>query len=131
MAQACPYPKSLRREVEAAGRPVSVVSVEGQTDARKQQIEELRRELREAELADAVDRATPATHHVSPTPGSSESTLGPSVFVNLGVNGVSTDALVDTGSPATIVSLKFILKVLADCKDSQQTAEEWRKETME
>ena len=50
--------------------------------------------------------------------------------VKLGVNGVLTDALVHTGSPATIVSLKFILKVLADSKDRQQTAEEWRKETM-
>ena len=67
---------------------------------------------------------------MTPTPGSSESTLGPSVFVKLGVNGVSTDVLVDTGSPATIVSLKFILKVLADSKDSKQTVEEWRKATM-
>ena len=43
---------------------------------------------------------------------------------------VPTDALVDTGSLATIVSLMFILKVLADRKDSQQTAEEWKKETI-
>ena len=38
--------------------------------------------------------------------------LGPTVYVPVAVNGVSTDALVDTGSPATIVSLEFALKVL-------------------
>ena len=53
------------------------------------------------------------------------------MIMQLGVNGVLTDALVDTGSPATIVSLKFILQVLADSKYGQQTAEEWRKKTME
>ena len=52
------------------------------------------------------------------------------MFVKVGVNGVLTDALVDTGSPATIVSLKFMLKILADSKDSKQTVDEWRKETM-
>ena len=130
MARACPYPNSARRDGEATGRPVSVVSVEGRTDERRQRIQELRRELREAELADAVDEAAPTTHNVSPIGGTSGSILGPAVTVKLGVNGVLTDALVDTGSPATIVSLKFILKVLADSKNSQQTAEEWRKETM-
>ena len=105
--------------------------MERRTNERRQCIEELRRELRDAELAEDVDKATPAAHNVSPTPGSRECTLGPSVIMQLGVNGVLTDALVDTGSPATIVSLKFILQVLADSKDGQQTAEEWRKKTME
>ena len=105
--------------------------MEGRKDERRQRIEGLRQDLREAELAEAVDRATPAAHNVAPTPGSSESTLGPSVIVPLGVNGVPTDALVDTGSPATIVSLKFILQVLADSKDSHETAEGWWKKTME
>ena len=105
--------------------------MERRTDERRQRIEELRRELRDAELAEDVDKATPAVHNVSPIPGSRAYTLGPSVIVQLGVNGVLTDALVDTGSPATIVSLKFILQVLAESKDGQQTAEEWRKKTME
>ena len=50
LARVCPYPKSSRRESEAAGRPVSVVSV----DEGKQRIKELRRKLQEAELAEAV-----------------------------------------------------------------------------
>ena len=40
------------------------------------------------------------------------------------VDGVATKALVDTGSPATIVSLKFILKVLAGQKIPNQTVQE-------
>lgn len=38
--------------------------------------------------------------------------LGPTGFASMAVNGVPTEALVDTGSPATIVSLQFVLQVL-------------------
>ena len=130
-AHACPYPKPSQRDGEATGRPVLVVSVDERMNERGQHIEELRQELREAELADDVDKATPAAHNVSPTPESKECTLEPLMIVQMGVNGVLTDALVDTGSPATIVSLKFILQVLGDSKDRQQTSEEWRKKTIE
>ena len=131
IARVCPYPKPSRRDGEATGRPVLVVSVDGRTNERGQRIKDLRQELREAELAEDVDKAAPAAHNVSPTPESKECTLEPSVIVQMGVNGVLTNALVDTGSPATIVSLKFILQVLTNSKDRQQTSEEWRKKTME
>ena len=110
---------------------MSVVSVEGQPVKRKQRIEELRQELTEAELAEAVNEVTPVTHTVSLTTRDKTSKLGPSVFVKLGVNGVLTDALIDTGSPATIVSLQFILGILANSKDDSQTVQEWRNETLE
>jgi hypothetical protein len=42
------------------------------------------------------------------------------------VNGVSTKALIDTGSPATIISIDFILKVLARQQDSNQTIQQWK-----
>ena len=35
-------------------------------------------------------------------------------------------AMIDTGSPVTIVSLKFILQVLAKKKPDEQTPEEWK-----
>lgn len=34
--------------------------------------------------------------------------LGPTVYVMAAVEGFGTDGLVDTGSPATIVSLEFM-----------------------
>jgi hypothetical protein len=39
--------------------------------------------------------------------GSTKAKLGPTVFVPVAVNGVTTKALIDTGSPATIISLDF------------------------
>ena len=51
--------------------------------------------------------------------------LGPTVFAPVKVNGVTTDALVDTGSPATIISLEFILKVLVKLRPPEQTDEQW------
>ena len=39
--------------------------------------------------------------------------LGPTITVSATVNGVSTETLVDTGSPVTILSLKFAMSVLS------------------
>ena len=58
------------------------------------------------------------------------SKLGPSVFTEVRVNRVPAKALVDTGSPATIVSLEFVLDVLAAQRGSQLTPEQWTEETL-
>ena len=58
-----------------------------------------------------------------------ESRLGPTAFAPVKVNGVTTDALIDTGSPATIISLEFILKVLAGERARDQTAQQWQEAT--
>ena len=42
------------------------------------------------------------------------------------VNGVPTEALVDTGSSATIVSLDFAMKVFAKERDKFQSTAEWQ-----
>lgn len=47
------------------------------------------------------------------------SRLGPTVFPPVAVDGVSTDALVDTGSPSTIVSLEFIFRVKPSPESNQ------------
>ena len=57
--------------------------------------------------------------------------LGPTVYVPVSVNGVSTDALVDTGSPATTVSLEFTLKVLRQTRPEDQTDAQWIESTRE
>lgn len=41
-----------------------------------------------------------------------EGHLGPSVLAEVSVNGVPTQALVDTGSPANVTSLDFLLGFL-------------------
>ena len=52
--------------------------------------------------------------------------LGPTVFAPVEVNGVPTKALVDTGSPATTISLQFVLKVLANQWTPVQSVHHWK-----
>ena len=57
--------------------------------------------------------------------------LGPTVYTPITVDRVTTDALVDTGSPATIVSLEFALKVLRKNRPKEQTDAQWIELTRE
>ena len=130
MARACPYEKSNTGE-EAQGRPGvtrrvttekrSVNEKDGKTPE-KSRILELRRELHRAELEEALEEVSGVLGVLQSDTTSSTTGLGPTAFASVSVNGVATKALVDTGSPATIISLKFILKVLAGQKTPNQTA---------
>ena len=64
-------------------------------------------------------------------PAESGPRLGPTVYTPVVVNGVSTDALIDTGSPVTIVFLEFILKVLSQNRPQDQTDTQWIESTQE
>lgn len=55
-----------------------------------------------------------------------EPRLDPTVYAPVEVNGVATDAVTDTGSPATTISLEFVLKV---CQGQDQTAQQWKEAT--
>ena len=57
--------------------------------------------------------------------------LGPTVFVSVEVNGVNTSALVDTGSPATIISLEYILQILADQREQHVPLGQWKKQVLQ
>ena len=58
LAHSCPYPKPFRKDAEATGRSVFEVSVEEGADKNKGKIKQLRRELREAEVAEAIDETS-------------------------------------------------------------------------
>jgi len=96
----------------------------------KEQIVELRKRLHEVEMADAVEEAGVIMTNVGATKSGSESKLGPTVFAEITVNGTPVNALVDTGSLATIVSLDFVLGVLAKERREGQTPTEWKAETL-
>ena len=57
----------------------------------------------------------------------SDTCLGPSLTTEVKLEGVSVKALVDTGSPSTIVSLKFLVDALAKQKKSDESPAQWRK----
>ena len=119
MARSCPYPRQQKADKEARGRKdTSVACVEtgtqgGTSQTPEEKIEELRRKLHEAELAAAVGEAGNVIRNVTNSDKSSGSALGPTITSQVQVNGISTDALVDTGSPVTIISLDFAMIVSA------------------
>ena len=128
LARACPYPKQPKSPREAQGRKEKVMSAVTSDDSRaskEQRVEELRKQLREAEMAAAVENTAGRLSMVTASEGT-VSQLGPTIFTSVEVNGIPTKALVDTGSPATIISLKFVLMVLAGERDSTQTPSQWQ-----
>lgn len=77
-----------------------------QITSRKTRIAELWQELQKAEMEDAVEEAGSVLGVVE---SGTKVKLGPTVFAPVAVNGITTKALIDAGSPATII---FFLKVL-------------------
>ena len=118
----CPYPKKSRQDEEARGRsanpPRSTVSaLVGEGDG----MERLSQRLQKLE--------TRVLNTVTAERGES-SCLGPSVTAEIHVNGVPTCALIDAGSPATVISLDFVLDVFVKGRPQGQSPGEWREAIM-
>jgi len=82
-------------------------------------------------MATAVEKTSGRLSVVSAAKSGVGPWLGPTVFVDVEVNGVETPALVDTGSPATIISLDFVLQILADQRDRHLTPTQWKEKTLQ
>ena len=52
--------------------------------------------------------------------------LGPTPMTTVNLDGCETKALLDTGSPVTIVSLQFLLQALARQRQFGQTSAAWK-----
>ena len=102
----------------------TVTSLREAEESSEEEIEQLRQRLRELEMETALKR-------ISSIEGDDQSHLGPTVFVDVEVNGVKTTALVDTGSPATIISLDFVMQIVASQRHPSIPIEKWRKQTLE
>ena len=74
----------------------------------------------------ALDEAMATMYGVTPTNSPAAATLGPTIRTQVMLEGESVEALVDTGSPATIVSLKCIIDVLARKRPPGQSPQQWR-----
>ena len=84
----------------------------------------------EAELCKAIDRKS-ATLRTTVVRDSKGPRIGPPIRTVVTVEGADVDALVDSESPVTIVSLALLLQVLASNKAPGQTPEEWTVEVKE
>ena len=90
----------------------------------------IRRRLQEVEKKLAQETRTQVLKTVSVEPGGGTGRLGPCVVAEVSVNGVPTKALVDTGSPATIVALEFVIDIFVRERRDHQTPAQWRAETL-
>ena len=96
----------------------------------KQRIEEFRKELHQAELAETGGDTAAMMHNVAATGQGSEPKLGPTILAEVAVNRVPVQALINTGSPATIISLDFAMSVFAQGRKEGQTPSQWREKTL-
>ena len=78
----------------------------------------------------AVDDSSDVLCTMSGDEKGSENRLGPSVLAEIHVNGVPTTALIDTGSPATIISLDYVLSLMRGEREEGQSPEKWRAATL-
>ena len=133
IARFCSYPEQ-QKDQEACGRKwLSVACVEPEgtsTLSPKEKVEDLRRKLHEAELAAAVDSTAHVIRSVTQSSDSPVPNIGPMITSRVDVNGISTEALVDTGSPVTIISLDFAMIVMAKERNKFKSVEEWQDATL-
>ena len=134
LSRQCQYPRQQRKDREAVGRKDPTIShVRSDEWSLQEKVTELRRELHAAEIEMAADDAVKDFHdvqNVTSDGGHAGTTSGPTVMAKLEVNGVKTEALVDTGSPVTIVSLAFAMHVLSKDRGLYSSVEEWKQETI-
>ena len=81
------------------------------TDKANERVEQLRRELRQTELDMSLAKATATTNVLSNSnnPVASDEgarpTVGPTLIIEIQVEGQPTQAVIDTGSPVSLISI--------------------------
>ena len=104
-----------------AGQPVN--------SAREQapeSVEDLRQRLHDAEVREALNDVTATMHGIQSGQSSRGTNLGPIPTATVVVEGEEVLALLDTGSPVTILSLEYLLQLLARKRSSDTTPAQWR-----
>ena len=77
----------------------------------RQRVASLREQLREAEKQAALEQ-TMATMHGITSESETVKRAGPILMALVEVNDIKTEALIDTASPTTIISLKLAMEIL-------------------
>ena len=77
-------------------------------------------------MTGVITDTTAVMHKVTSSEQGRKSRLGCTVVAQVEVNGMPTEALIDTGSPATIISTDFVMEVLAKERDQYQSKEDWQ-----
>ena len=91
----------------------------------QERVLQLRRELHQAELDDSLAEAAATLHVLTAESEPRDSSLGPTLSAIISFEGIPVSALLDTGSPVTIVSLSFLLQAFKRQRTADQTPAEW------
>ena len=133
--RSCPYPRQQKHDREVQGRKASIACVETEKIPPKSPrdlVMELRLKLHEAELAAAANSTGAVIRNMTESNNPPASKLGPTITTEVEVNGISTEALVDTGSvPVSIISLDFAMIVMAKERNKFADVKEWQEGTLE
>ena len=118
-------------ESKTTPKRVAALVATGDTDLhldrqRKQErVLELRRALQEAEFDESMSDAVATMRVLKSANGDKRNSLGPTLSAHVEFEGSPVKALLDTGSPVTIVSMRFLLQALAKQKPREQDSTEW------
>ena len=99
--------------------------VEAEILRKKEKASQLRQELQEAELEESLAEAMTTMRVLTAGEEQRDTELGPTLTTTVLVEGVPVTALLDTGSPVTIVSMKFLLQAFQKQRTAEQTPDEW------
>ena len=117
-ARACPL-KSKGGTAEATGHKVAAVVPEQPT-------QRTRKQWQDEAIDKELEKVCVTLHGVNIARQEvGEVTLGVTPVTELEIEGAPVRALVDTGSPVSIVSSKFLFQALGKKKNSEQTPDEW------
>ena len=77
-------------------------------------------------ISSELNKVTVTMHNISSNSVTEGIQLGPNLTGLVEVEGVALEALLDTGSPVTIIQLEALLQILAEQRSPNQTSIEWR-----
>ena len=80
------------------------------------------------EIENAVDQAIATLHGIKPESIDANCQLGPTPTSEVSLEGSPTKILLDSGSPVSIVSLKFFIKACIQNRKAEQSPAEWGEE---
>ena len=93
--------------------------------SRNSRVVDLHRALQEAEVDESLSEVVATMRVLKSANGDEGNSLGSTPSVCVEFEGIPVEALLDTGSPVTIVSMRFLLKALAKQKPKEQVPMEW------
>ena len=90
--------------------------------------EKINHESNDADIGENINKVIVTMHGVTSTDVLGDVKLGLVLTSTVKVEGEPVEALLDTGSPVTIISLEWLLQVLARQQRKGQNPDEWKAE---